>query len=158
MTRKSRRLVMIGSALAMVAIALGLVLVAMRDSVVFFYGPTELAEKNVAPGTRLRVGGLVKPGSLVRGDGKAVSFSVTDQNKDVRVSYTGLLPDLFREGQGVVAEGVLAAPGEFKADTVLAKHDEKYMPREVADSLKKQGLWQHDGKGDAQPAATGTKP
>ncbi len=146
MTRKGRRLVLISSALAVLGIALGLVLFALRDNVVFFYGPTELAEKKPAPGTRLRIGGLVKDGSLVKGDGKAVTFAITDSNNNVNVSYTGLLPDLFREGQGVVAEGVVNTDGSFRADSVLAKHDERYMPREVADSLKKQGVWQGSEK------------
>jgi cytochrome c-type biogenesis protein CcmE len=142
MTRKQRRLALIGSAGAVLALALGLVLFALRDSITFFYGPTELAEKGIAPGTRLRLGGLVEAGSVVRGQGSSVTFAVTDNKKSVSVTYTGLLPDLFREGQGVVTEGVLEATGRFRADSVLAKHDETYMPREVADSLKKQGLWQ----------------
>lgn len=142
MTRKGRRLTLIAMALGVLGIAVALVAVAMRDTIVFFYGPTELAEKSVAPGTRLRIGGLVKMDSITRGEGRAVSFVVTDNNRDVAVSYTGQLPDLFREGQGVVAEGVLIGPAQFRADTVLAKHDETYMPREVADSLKKQGMWQ----------------
>jgi cytochrome c-type biogenesis protein CcmE len=142
MTRKQRRLALIGSAGAVLALALGLVLFALRDSITFFYGPTELAEKGIAPGTRLRLGGLVEAGSVVRGQGSSVTFAVTDNKKSVSVTYTGLLPDLFREGQGVITEGVLEAAGRFRADSVLAKHDETYMPREVADSLKKQGLWQ----------------
>ena len=142
MTRKSRRLVLISSALATLGLAAGLVLFALRDNVVFFYGPTELAQKAPRPGTRLRIGGLVKEGSLVRAPGNVVTFAVTDKTNDIKVAYTGLLPDLFREGQGVVAEGVLQAPGQFAADNVLAKHDETYMPRDVADALKKQGVWQ----------------
>jgi cytochrome c-type biogenesis protein CcmE len=142
MTRKGRRLTLIAMALGVLGIAVALVAVAMRDTIVFFYGPTELAEKSVSPGTRLRIGGLVKEGSVNRGEGRAVTFVITDNNRDVAVAYTGQLPDLFREGQGVVAEGVLTAPAQFRADSVLAKHDETYMPREVADSLKKQGMWQ----------------
>ena len=142
MTRKSRRLVLISSALATLGLAAGLVLFALRDNVVFFYGPTELAQKAPRPGTRLRIGGLVKEGSLVRAPGNVVTFAVTDKTNVIKVAYTGLLPDLFREGQGVVAEGVLQAPGQFAADNVLAKHDETYMPRDVADALKKQGVWQ----------------
>jgi cytochrome c-type biogenesis protein CcmE len=145
MTRKQRRLTLIGSAGAVLALALGLVLFA---SIVFFYGPTELAEKGIVPGTRLRLGGLVENGTVVRGQGQTVTFAVTDMKKSVSVTYTGLLPDLFREGQGVITEGVLEAGDRFRADSVLAKHDETYMPREVADSLKKQGLWQ---PGDAKP-------
>jgi cytochrome c-type biogenesis protein CcmE len=141
MTRKGRRLTLIAIALAVLGVAVGLVAVGFRDTIVFFYGPTELAEKNITPGTRLRIGGLVKEGSVLRGDGRSVSFVITDTNREVSVTYTGQLPDLFREGQGVVAEGVLGSAMTFRADTVLAKHDEKYMPREVADSLKKQGVW-----------------
>ena len=126
---------------SVLAVAAGLVLFALRDSIVFFYGPTELAEKAPGPGTRLRLGGLVEQGSLVHLGQSSVSFAVTDLKQHVKVTYTGLLPDLFREGQGVVAEGVLQAPGSFRADTVLAKHDATYMPKDVADSLKKQGVW-----------------
>lgn len=146
MTRKGRRLAMIGSIAVVLAIAASLVLFAMRDSIVFFYGPTELAEKNITPGTRLRIGGLVENGSVVKGADQTVTFSVSDSNKIIKVTYRGHLPDLFREGQGVVAEGVLISPGEFRADSVLAKHDENYMPKEVADTLKKQGHWQDDKK------------
>ena len=155
MTRKGRRLTLIASALVVLGIAAGLVLVAMRDSIVFFYGPTELAEKAPAPGSRLRIGGLVKEGSVQRGDNKSLAFVVTDGKRDVRVSYVGQVPDLFREGQGVVAEGVLVSPGVFRADTVLAKHDEKYMPREVADALKKQGVWNEGAQGSPPAPATG---
>lgn len=144
MTRKKRRLLLIGSAVAVLGVALGLVLFAMRDTIVFFYGPTELAEKNIQPGARLRIGGLVKQGSVERLTGQQVRFAITDSTSDVRVSFAGLLPDLFREGQGVVAEGVLQPDRSFIADKVLAKHDERYMPREVADALKKQGVWQGD--------------
>jgi cytochrome c-type biogenesis protein CcmE len=142
MTRKQRRLTIIGAAGLVLALAAGLVTFALRDNIVFFFGPTELAEKGVAPGTRLRIGGLVKEGSVERGQGQTVRFRVTDGKGDVAVTYTGLLPDLFREGQGVVAEGVLQSAGLFRADSVLARHDENYMPREVADTLKKQGHWQ----------------
>ncbi len=144
MTRKGRRLAIIGTAGSVLAVAVGLVLFALRDNIVFFYGPTELAQKAPAPGTRLRVGGLVEQGSLVRGRGNTIAFAVTDLKSHVKVTYTGLLPDLFREGQGIVAEGVLVAPGVFAADTVLAKHDATYMPKDVADSLKKQGVWRGD--------------
>lgn len=141
MTRKSRRLVLIASAVGLLAIAAGLVLLAMRDNIVFFYGPSEIAEKKPAPGARLRIGGLVKEGSVTRGEGQKVDFVITDGKSEVAVSYTGQTPDLFREGQGVVAEGVLNSPAAFRADSVLAKHDERYMPRDVADALKKQGVW-----------------
>ncbi len=147
MTRKSRRLVLISSALAVLAFAAGLVLFALRDTIVFFYTPSDIDAKHVAPGTRLRLGGLVKEGSVVKAEGKAITFAVRDANGEIRVSYTGLLPDLFREGQGVVAEGVFEGKGQFRADSVLAKHDETYMPRDLAESLKKQGLWQHNQPG-----------
>lgn len=141
MRRRSRRLVLIVSALGVAGIAAGLVLFALRDSIVFFYGPAELAAKAPAPGTRLRIGGLVERGSIAHIGAHTISFVVTDMTKTVKVTYTGLLPDLFREGQGVVAEGVVQGPGAFRADSVLAKHDETYMPREVADALKKSGRW-----------------
>jgi cytochrome c-type biogenesis protein CcmE len=158
MTRKQRRLTVIGGALAILAVAAMLVLNAMRDSIVFFSTPSMVAEKHIAPGRRFRLGGLVQPGSLVHGDNLAVTFEVADGSAALPVSYEGILPDLFREGQGVVAEGALDPSGVFKADTVLAKHDENYMPREVADALKKQGHWKDDyGKKpayNAKPAAT----
>ena len=141
MTRRQRRLILIGTGVGVLALAAALVLVSLRDSIVFFNSPTDLVEKRVAPGTRVRLGGLVKSGSLVRGERLAVRFLVTDGNREIAVAYTGTLPDLFREGQGVVAEGALDGAGGFRADTVLAKHDETYMPREVADALKKQGHW-----------------
>ena len=142
MTRKQRRLTLIGASLAVLAIAAALVLGALRDSIVFFNSPTDVAEKRILLGTRMRIGGLVKPGSLQRGDNLQVSFAVTDGNADIEVRYQGIVPDLFREGQGVVAEGKLASGGVLAADTVLAKHDERYMPREVVDALKKSGRWQ----------------
>ena len=142
MTRRRRRLVLIAAAGGVLALALGLVLYAMRDAIVFFRAPGEIAAKGIQPGVRFRLGGLVKEGSIRRGPGQAVSFDVMDGQASVPVRYQGLLPDLFREGQGVVAEGALDASGAFRADTVLAKHDETYMPREVADALKKQGVWQ----------------
>jgi cytochrome c-type biogenesis protein CcmE len=144
MTRKQRRLTMIGGSLAVLAVAAALVLNAMRDSIVFFSTPAMVAEKHVPAGKRFRLGGLVQTGSLVRGDNLAVTFQVADGSASLPVSYKGILPDLFREGQGVVAEGALDAAGVFKADTVLAKHDETYMPRDVADALKKQGHWKDD--------------
>ena len=162
MTRKQRRLTMIGGSLAVLAVAAALVLNAMRDSIVFFSTPSTAAEKHIAAGKRFRLGGLVEPGSLVRGDNLAVSFQVGDGSATLPVSYKGILPDLFREGQGVVAEGALDASGVFKADTVLAKHDENYMPREVADALKKQGHWKDDygakANYNAQPASAPPAP
>ena len=146
MTRKQRRLTIIGGSLAVLALAAGLVLNAMRDSIVFFSTPTMVAEKHVLPGRRFRLGGLVQPGTLKRGDNLAVTFEVADGGAKLPVAYTGLLPDLFREGQGVIAEGMLQPGGAFKADSVLAKHDEKYMPKEVVDALKRQGRWE-EGSG-----------
>ena len=147
MTRKQRRLTLIGAGLGVLALAAGLVLYALNDAIVFFNSPTDVIEKQVAPGARIRLGGLVKPGSLLRGDNLNVRFEVTDGNKSVLVSYTGILPDLFREGQGIVTEGALDTAGTFRADSVLAKHDETYMPKEVADALKKQGHWKTEGGG-----------
>ena len=154
MTRKQRRLVLIGGSLGVLALAAGLVLSALKDSIVFFNSPSDVVEKHIQPGSRIRLGGLVKPGSLQRGDQLAVRFEVTDGNNAMRVSYQGILPDLFREGQGVIAEGTLEPGGMFKADSVLAKHDEKYMPPEVADALKKAGRWQEGGApSEAKPGA-----
>ena len=144
MTRKQRRLTIIGGSLCVLAVAAALVLNAMRDSIVFFSTPKMVAEKHVQPGKRFRLGGLVQPGSLVRGDNLKVTFEVGDGSAALPVSYQGILPDLFREGQGVVTEGVLESSGVFKADNVLAKHDENYMPKDVADALKKQGHWKDD--------------
>jgi len=148
MTRRGRRLTMIGVALGVVGVAAAIALYALSDNIVFFYSPSEIVKKDIAPGARLRVGGLVKEGTLVKSAGQRAAFAITDSAEEIRVSYEGLLPDLFREGQGVVAEGVLEAPGQFRAETVLAKHDERYMPREVVDALKKQGRWQ---EGAAKP-------
>ena len=147
MTRKGRRLTLIGIAFAVVGCAAALALYALSDSIVFFYGPTEVLQKNPAAGTRMRIGGLVKAGSLVKSEGEKARFVITDNASNVAVTYQGMLPDLFREGQGVVAEGVLESPGVFHAESVLAKHDERYMPREVVDALKKQGRWQEGETG-----------
>src|SRR5712691_6959762 len=144
MTRRQRRLALIGSSAAVLGLAVALVLTTLRDSIVFFNSPTDLVEKHIAPGARLRLGGLVKQGSVVRGENLDVRFDVTDGKNTVPVAFKGLLPDLFREGQGIVAEGALDSTGTFKADSVLAKHDEKYMPKDVADALKAQGLWKDD--------------
>jgi cytochrome c-type biogenesis protein CcmE len=145
MTRKQRRLLLIGSSLGVLAIAVALMLNALRGSIVFFNSPTDIAMNKPAPSTRVRLGGLVKPGSLER-SGNLLRFDVTDGNREISVSYQGVVPDLFREGQGVVAEGRIEPDGTFKADTLLAKHDENYMPKAVVDSLKKQGRWQ-EGRG-----------
>jgi cytochrome c-type biogenesis protein CcmE len=142
MTRRKKRLALILSALVVLGTALGLVLYALRDNIVFFYGPSEVLAKDLAPGTRVRIGGLVEKGTVVH-DGMNVRFAVSDGKRDIPVTYSGPLPDLFREGQGVVAEGVLGASG-LTATTILAKHDERYMPREIVDALKKAGRWQEN--------------
>ena len=141
MTRKQRRSILIGMCLAVLGLAVGLIMFALEDSIVFFYSPSDVAEKNIRPGQRIRLGGLVAEGSVKRGENTTVSFSVTDTAKTIPVTFTGVLPDLFREGQGVVTEGKLRGDGVFVADNVLAKHDENYMPPEVAEALRKQGVW-----------------
>jgi len=140
MTRKQRRLVLIGSALGVLALAAVLVLSALKDSIVFFNSPTDVIEKNLTPGTRIRLGGLVLTGSIMR-DNLDTRFEITDGKNSIRVAYRGILPDLFREGQGVIAEGALDGDRHFVASSILAKHDENYVPKEVADALKKQGHW-----------------
>jgi cytochrome c-type biogenesis protein CcmE len=147
MTRKQRRLVLIAAAGIVLAGALTLILTALDDSIVFFRTPTEIAERAVPPGTRFRLGGIVKQGSVVKSGSADTRFEVTDTARAVPVAFTGILPDLFREGQGIVAQGVLGTDGVFVASEVLAKHDETYMPPEVADALKQAGVWRHDGAG-----------
>jgi cytochrome c-type biogenesis protein CcmE len=151
MTRKQRRATFIAAALAVMALALGLVLVALRDTITYFKTPSDIAAKPVPAGQRFRLGGLVADGSVKRGAGAEVEFAVTDTLSRVSVVYRGVLPDLFREGQGVVAEGRIEADGRFRADTVLAKHDETYMPPEVAKALKEKGV--ELGKGARHPGA-----
>ena len=148
MTRKQRRSVLIGMCLSVLAVAVGLVLYALEDSIVFFYSPSDVVEKNIKPGQRIRLGGLVAEGSVKRGENTTIQFSVTDTAKTIQVRYTGVLPDLFREGQGVVTEGALGSDGSFVAESVLAKHDENYMPPEVAAALQKQGVWRGEGSAD----------
>ena len=140
MTRKQKRLSMILGGLAVIGLAAGLVLYALSDTITFFHTPSDLAETGVKPGQRIRLGGMVEDGSVKKGPGTVTTFSVTDQIANITVSYNGILPDLFREGQGVVTEGKLQEDGSFVADTVLAKHDENYMPRELANSLKEKGV------------------
>jgi len=136
--------------LAVLGLAVGLVLFALEDSIVFFYSPSDVAEKNIRPGQRIRLGGLVEKGSVKRGENETIQFSVTDTVKTIPVRYAGVLPDLFREGQGVVTEGALGGDGMFVAESVLAKHDENYMPPEVAEALQKQGVWRgEDAAGKA---------
>jgi cytochrome c-type biogenesis protein CcmE len=145
MSRKRRRLLALLVGLALIGAGTAMVLAAFRNNLVFFYSPSDLAAKEIAPGRRIRIGGLVEEHSVVReADGRRIGFRVTDGKTDIAVTYDGALPDLFREGQGVVAEGRLSK-GIFVATSVLAKHDEKYMPPEVADALKKAGRWQEGG-------------
>jgi cytochrome c-type biogenesis protein CcmE len=140
MTPKRRRLWLLVASLGVLGVAAALVLTALNDNLVFFYSPTQVAEKKIAPERHFRLGGLVEPGSLKKA-GQEVRFTVTDTHRTVAVLYRGLLPDLFREGQGVVAEGSLGPDGVFIAREVLAKHDENYMPPEVAKALKEAGQW-----------------
>ena len=145
MKRKHRRLLVVAVSLGLLGSAAALVLNAVEDSLVFFYTPSDLAERASPPDSRFRLGGLVEKGS-VRTEGATTFFTVTDLNRMIPASYTGVLPDLFREGQGVVAEGTLGPDGRFTASEVLAKHDETYMPKEVADALRESGQWR---EGDA---------
>ena len=152
MTRKQRRLLVVVIGLALLGGATAMVLAAFSDNLVFFYSPSELAEKKLGPSQRVRIGGLVETQSLSHQDSRRVSFRVTDGKSDIAVTFDGVLPDLFREGQGVVAEGRVGQDGVFVASNVLAKHDEKYMPREVADALKKSGRWQEGSTPSGKPA------
>ncbi len=145
MKRKHKRLTFVIVAMALLAVAAGLILSAFEENIVFFYSPTDVAEKKIAEDRRIRLGGLVEEGSVKKTGGANVTFRVTDLTTAIAVTYKGLLPDLFREGQGVIAEGRLK-DGVFQADEVLAKHDETYMPPEVADALKKSGQWKGQGK------------
>ncbi len=140
MTPKRRRLWLLVGSLGVLGVAATLVLTALNDNIVFFYSPTQLAEKKIAPERHFRLGGLVEAGSLQK-NGQEIRFTVTDTHKTMAVVYRGLLPDLFREGQGVVAEGTLGSDGVFTAREVLAKHDENYMPPEVAKAIKEAGQW-----------------
>jgi cytochrome c-type biogenesis protein CcmE len=144
MTRKQKRLSVIAGGLAFLAVAAGLTFYALGQRTSYFYMPSDLAAATVAPGERFRLGGLVEKGSIERGQGLDIRFAVTDHEQTVKVRYSGILPDLFREDQGVVTEGALASDGVFVADSVLAKHDETYMPREVANALKEKGVWQEE--------------
>ena len=139
--KKRRRLAFAGAVVAAGAIGAVLMITALRDNVLYFYSPSDIGTKHVAPGVSFRIGGLVKTHSVARGPGAEVHFTVTDGRAAVPVEYTGVLPDLFREGQGVIALGALDGSGEFVATQVLAKHDEKYMPPEVVDALKRSGRW-----------------
>jgi cytochrome c-type biogenesis protein CcmE len=153
-TPRRRRLVLVLGIVAGVSIAGALALSAFRQNVTFFFDPSEVAAGHVPAGERFRLGGMVTKGSLTREPGSLeVHFMVTDFSHDVPVSYTGVLPDLFREGAGVVAHGRLRTDGTFVADEVLAKHDEKYMPPEVARSLKRR---HGESRTDSAPSASGS--
>ena len=141
MSRKGRRLMLIGLAGIVLTVAAGLILYALSDKIVFFNSPSDVVAETLPPGTRIRLGGMVEKGSLKKGADGKVSFVVTDGSAEVPVTFTGILPDLFREGQGVVTEGILTDHHSLDADTVLAKHDARYMPKEVVDALKAQGRW-----------------
>lgn len=145
MTRKQKRMTFIAGGLVILGLSAILVLTALRDSIVFFFSPTEIVEKSPAQDQRIRMGGLVAEGSVIRGESEEITFEVTDLSNLVKVSFVGILPDLFEEGQGVVVEGHVNGSGVFVASEVLAKHDENYMPPEVADILKKSGQWQGAG-------------
>ena len=147
LTRKQRRGTLIATGALILAFAVGLVLFAFEDAIVFFYTPSEVAEKKISPGQRFRLGGLVAKDSIDRSQGSVIRFSVTDTVDTLKVVYEGVLPDLFREEQGVVTEGKLDAQGVFVADTVLAKHDENYMPPEVAAALEAAEARQAAGEG-----------
>ncbi|WP_163268996.1 cytochrome c maturation protein CcmE [Chelativorans alearense] len=144
MTRKQKRLAVIGSGMGFLALAAALTFYALGQQTSYFYMPVDLLAQPAGAGDRIRLGGLVEKGSIVRGEGTRVRFAVTDYEHTVPVVYDRILPDLFREEQGVVVEGAFGEDGVLLADTVLAKHDEAYMPREVADSLKERGVWQEE--------------
>ena len=148
--RKKRRLYIVCLGLLCLGVATSLVLTAFEDSIVFFYSPTDIAEKGLEADRYVRIGGLVEEGSVERHPGNRIEFVVTDFSNRIPVTYSGILPDLFREGQGVVAEGKLDGDQIFVAQEILAKHDENYMPKEVAEALQKSGQWKPES-GEAPP-------
>ena len=151
-SRKARRrLTVLLVAAPILALAVGLSLYAMRDAVVFFYGPSDAKTKHLPAGQVVRIGGLVETGSVKRLPDGAMTFKIADHASDVTAVYKGELPDLFREGQGVVAQGAFDASGQFAASEVLAKHDERYMPKEVVQALKKSGEWRPNGQVASAP-------
>ncbi|HEX4895868.1 MAG TPA: cytochrome c maturation protein CcmE [Solimonas sp.] len=153
MTKRQKRMMAVASLLLGLGLAAALGFTAFRKNMMYFYTPTDLVAQAVPAGAKLRLGGLVTPGSLQRGEGLRVDFRLADCQKNVAVRYDGILPDLFREGQGIVATGSLDPQGVFVADEVLAKHDENYMPPDLADSLKTA-----DGKHSCAPFKSVTKP
>ena len=148
MTRKRRRAYLLLTAMICLSAVTALTLAAFQDTIVFFYSPSDLATRPQVSGQRIRVGGLVVAGSIER-QGPRIRFQLTDQQQNLTIAYTGLLPDLFREGQGIVAQGRLSEGGIFQAEEILAKHDERYMPPEVVDALKRSGAWKHQEKNSA---------
>ncbi len=148
MTRKQKKLATIAGLGLVIAIAATIIFTALSSKITFFYSPSELKENPVSVGEHFRVGGLVKEDSWVV-DGQKNTFIVTDNESDTKVVYIAILPDLFREGQGVIAEGSLNSEGVFIATNVLAKHDENYLPKEVVDTLKERGEWE-PSKGDSE--------
>ena len=144
MTPKRRRLYFVLFGMLALGVATALLLSALEENLVYFYSPRDLESQALPADRRIRIGGLVEAGSVRRGASDTVAFRITDLSHAVAVRYRGALPDLFREGQGIVAEGRLAPDGAFVAEQILAKHDETYMPREVADALRKSGRWQGD--------------
>ncbi|HEX2526504.1 MAG TPA: cytochrome c maturation protein CcmE [Geminicoccus sp.] len=142
--RKKQRLYVVVGSLALLGGAAALVLTALDQNVAFFVTPTQVAERELPEARNFRIGGLVVAGSVAHDADGTVHFRLTDTKSEVPVQYAGVLPDLFREGQGIVAQGQLDEAGVFLAREVLAKHDESYMPKEVVDSLKASGVWQHE--------------
>lgn len=142
MTRKQKRFSVIAGAMIFLGAATGLAVFALGQKASYFYMPADIAGAALPDGQRIRLGGLVEKGTIERGEGTEVRFSITDSGESVKVTFNGILPDLFREEQGVITEGSFGEGGIFVADSVLAKHDETYMPKEVAESLKERGVWQ----------------
>ncbi len=145
MKPKHQRLLFVIASMVFLCVGGLLTLSAFRANLVFFYSPSDIAKQAPSPEQNIRVGGLVKAGSIEHGEGESISFIITDGNADIKIYYKGMLPNLFREGQGCIAEGKMLSAGEFSAQRILAKHDEKYMPREVVDALKRSGNWHGDG-------------
>lgn len=148
--KKNQRLVFFGGIFLAATAAVALTLFALRGSITYFYTPSELIALAETPSSPIRLGGLVSTGSVeyvIAETGDVVSFTIEDGSADIRVNFAGLLPDLFREGQGVIVQGRMTGNGVMTADNVLAKHDENYMPKEVADALKEQGVWQDEEAG-----------
>lgn len=158
MTRKQQRFGLVALGMAALAGATALVLTAFSANIVFFFSPSDLKTQAISPDRRVRIGGLVEDRSVQRGADSRIAFRITDGKTDIAVLYHGILPDLFREGQGVVAEGKLESAGVFDASTILAKHDERYMPREVVEALKKSGHWQEGASTEAAGPLKGAAP